>query len=73
MAWYIFFFQCLEISSEISGTIQKPEGTYTGLNYEENKAAFINTVKKIAAESNAEGGGVVTVGEMPKNAWIEVW
>ena len=68
-----FFFQSLEISSEISGTIQKPEGTYTGLNYEENKAAFINTVKKIAAESNAEGGGVVTVGEMPKNAWIEVW
>lgn len=68
-----FHFQSLELSPEISGSIQKPEGAYTGLNYEENKAAFVNNVKKIAAELNAEGGAVITVGEMPANAWIEVW
>jgi len=50
-----------------------PEGSYTGLNYEENKVAFVNNVKKIAEEFNAEGGALITVGEMPANAWIEVW
>jgi len=68
-----FLFQSLELSPDMDGQIQKPEGSYTGLNYEENKVAFINNLKKIAAESNAEGSGQITIGEMPANAWIEVW
>jgi len=62
-----FLFQSLELSPELDGIIQKPEGSYTGLNYEENKAAFINTLEKIAAESNTEGNGQITIGEMPAN------
>lgn len=68
-----FLFQSLELSPDLPGNIQKPEGTYTGLNFEENKAAFMNNLKTIAAESNASGDGYITIGEMPANAWIEVW
>ncbi|MCC6413227.1 MAG: GLPGLI family protein [Saprospiraceae bacterium] len=68
-----FIFQRLELSPDLPRKIQKPEGFYTGLSYEENKKAFVDNVKKIAEELNAEGGAQITVGEMPANAWIEVW